>query len=109
MVLVTHIPDSWTGQRQKGPLAGAAARGAARADILLTAMWMPGMDGATLARRVRSEAAFAGIRIVASPPPPWDSNFSLRPWKWYNARHGNLRRDNGQDVRSGWNLSTRER
>ena len=65
MVLVTHIPDSWTGQRQKGPLAGAAARGAARADILLTAMWMPGMDGAALARRVRSEAAFAGIRIVA--------------------------------------------
>ena len=36
-----------------------------RADILLTDMWMPGMDGAALARRVRSEAAFAGIRIVA--------------------------------------------
>ncbi len=35
------------------------------ADLVLTDLWMPEMDGATLARRIRSEAAFADMRLVA--------------------------------------------
>ena len=35
------------------------------ADLVLTDLWMPVMDGAALARRIRENAAFAKCRIVA--------------------------------------------
>ena len=51
-------------QAESGEKALEAMR-ARRPSIVFTDLWMPGMDGAALARTIRADPAFAGIPIVA--------------------------------------------
>jgi CheY-like chemotaxis protein len=51
-------------QAESGEKALEAMR-ARRPSVVFTDLWMPGMNGAALARAVRTDPSFAGIPVVA--------------------------------------------